>query len=339
MDRTSADSYVYAKACGMVARSWTGPKTSKLLETRRLHDLWVLLFGGDLPLYPEGMLALMIERKAQERSISDFITLLSAYDSPDPVSLALISLYDLNNLKAVSSALSLGQKEMPYIADIGAYTRFNFSAWPDIAQITAGTPASWYNRVPSADEQIQWETRLDHLYYHTLWSAVLSLSSQDRASCKELISEEIILQNIVWALRLKANYGKSAEEILPMLALNDSSLPGADALVEPARSILQCPVDSFAEWETWKYRWLLNPHEEGVPWLLDPRWAQMAGDKRLYRLALRSFHRHPFTTGVLVSFFKIKQLEEYMIQVVAEGMRLDATQDQMNEYMGDPRNA
>jgi len=26
MDRTSADSYVYAKACGMVARSWTGPR-------------------------------------------------------------------------------------------------------------------------------------------------------------------------------------------------------------------------------------------------------------------------------------------------------------------------
>jgi len=40
-----------------------------------------------------------------------------------------------------------------------------------------------------------------------------------------------------------------------------------------------------------------------------------------------------------VSFFKIKQLEEFMIQVAAEGMRLDATDEQMNEYMGDPRNA
>lgn len=44
----------------------------------------------------------------------------------------------------------------------------------------------------------------------------------------------------------------------------------------------------------------------------DPRWAQLAADKYLYRLALDRFHRL-LTTGVLVSFFKIKQLEEHMI--------------------------
>lgn len=339
MDRTGADSFVYAKACGMVSRSWTGSNAKKLLETRRLHDLWILLFGGEVPLLPEGMLALMIERKAQERSIADMLTLLRAYDSPDPVSLALISLYDINNLKAVSSALALGQKENPYIADIWPYSLFNFSAWPDIARITAGTEASWYDRVPSSEEQILWETRLDHLYYQKLWAALLSLGSADRRSCEELIREEIILQNIVWALRLKANYGKSADEIIPMLALHDSSLPGARSLCEGALAVLSNPVDSWAEWSRWSYRWLLNPHEEGVPWLLDPRWAQMSADRKLYRLALRSFRRNPFTTGVLVSFFKIKQLEEFMIQVAAEGMRLDATDEQMNEYMGDPRNA
>ena len=70
-----------------------------------------------------------------------------------------------------------------------------------------------------------------------------------------------------------------------------------------------------------------------------PRWAQLSADRYLFKKALSKFHQAPFTVGVLVSFFKIKQLEEQMIRVAAEGLRLGATDSQMNDFMGDGRDA
>jgi vacuolar-type H+-ATPase subunit C/Vma6 len=84
---------------------------------------------------------------------------------------------------------------------------------------------------------------------------------------------------------------------------------------------------------------LLNPHEEGFPWTLDPRWAQLTADKYLFRTAMSLFHQNPFTVGVLVSFLKIKQLEDQMIRVAAEGLRLGANETQLNEYVRDIFNA
>lgn len=343
MDRNTADSYVFARASFLVSRTYTGVRAQKLLEARRLQDLWVLLFtgthiGNEVPLIPEGMLALEIERKAQELALFDIFSLLKAYDSIDPVSKALLFFYDINNLKTISSALSLGLKEKQYIADLGSFSVFNYKKWNDIKLITQGTDVSWYNRVPIGQEQVEWENKLDHVYYEKLWSALLSLSKKDRLSCEELIKEEIILQNIVWVLRLKVNYRATAEEIKPLIALYGADIPRANELYEPALEILDFPTDSYEPWVRWKYRWLLNPHEEGVPWFLDPRWAQLAGDKKLYKLALRNFRKNPFTVGVLVSFFKIKQLEQYFIQVATEGLRLEVDETQMKSFMEDPQN-
>ncbi|ULQ60357.1 V-type ATPase subunit [Brucepastera parasyntrophica] len=108
-------------------------------------------------------------------------------------------------------------------------------------------------------------------------------------------------------------------------------------MCQPALAALSKPVDSRPEWESWKYKWLLNPYEEGVPWEADPRWMQFASDKYLYHLAMVRFHQHPFTAGVLVSFFKIQQLEQQMIRVAVEGLRLGTTETQMREFMEGPQ--
>jgi vacuolar-type H+-ATPase subunit C/Vma6 len=338
MDKEGAAAFVYAKACGMYARSFVGLRAKKLFEAKRLQDLWVLLYSDEVPLVPEGMLALLLERKSEERAVIDFITLLSAYDNPDPLSRALLSLYDYNNLKASSSSILLGKTEAPFMVDIGPYSILDTLKWPDLEGMTRNTRVAWYNRVPAFSEQIEWETRLDHDYYHCLWDALGSLDAKNRASAEVLIREEIILQNIVWAMRLRVYYDKIPDEIIPMLALSGEGPKISGIVCQDALDILDKPIDLWNEWKSWKYSWLLNPHEEGVPWLLDPRWAQLAADKYLYRLAMRQFHQNPFTVGVLVSFFKIKQLEEHMIRVAAEGLRLGASEKQMSEFMGDSQN-
>ncbi len=339
MDRTAADSYVYAKACGMYARSFVGPRARRLFEPKRLRDLWSMLYGGEVPLVPEGLLALLLERKSEENAVRDVITLLSSYDTPDPLTRALLSLYDYSNLKAASAWAALGRADPPFMVNLGAFAMLDYSAWPDIGAMTRSSPVSWYDRVPEEGEQMEWESRLDHEYYRSLWKAFSSVSSRDRAAIEELIREEIVLQNIVWAIRLRVYYRKTEEEILPLLAGHDEEPRVRETLCGPALDTTRRAIDARDEWKGWKYAWLLNPGEEGVPWEIDPRWAQFASEKHLYRRALRLFHQHPFTLGVLVAFFKIKQLEEQNIRVAAEGIRLGATEGQISEFMGDTQDA
>jgi len=336
MDRTAADAYVYAKACGMYGRSYTGLKAKKLFEIKRLQDLWTLLFSDDVPVVPEGMLALLLERKSVQQVVSDYIVLLSAYDSPDPLARALIARYDYANLKSALSSLLLGNAEAPFMVDLGKFSIFHHDKWPDIAAMTAGTSLSWCDHIPDAEEEIVWETRIDNDYYRLLWTSLKRLNRSDREAADALIADEIILQNIVWAMRLRVYYQKTAEDILPLLACNGEQ--DDERLCGPAREILSWPLDTWEPWSSWQYKWLLNQHEEGVPWFLDPRWAQLSSDNYLYRQAISGFHQKPFTAGVLASFFRIKQLEEQMIRVAAEGLRLGATEEQMKEFMGGGRN-
>ena len=107
------------------------------------------------------------------------------------------------------------------------------------------------------------------------------------------------------------------------------------ALRRPASAALSRSPDVWSEWSDWEYRWLLNPGEEGTPWNLDPRYAQLQADRKLFRMAQNRFHRNPFTAGVPVAFFKLKQMEEQMVRVAAEGLRLGATADQIAEITGE----
>ncbi len=323
----------------MYSRSYVGPRARKLFEAKRLQDLWSLLYNEEPPLVPEGLLALLLERKTEEQMVQDYITLLSAYDTPDPLSLSFLSLYDYNNLKSASAQAALGKPERPFMIDTSPFSLFDTDAWPDIGAMTQASPVSWYNRVPSGDDQIDWETKLDHEYYHTLWKSFSSLGKKDRQSVEDLVTDEIILQNIVWALRLKVYYQKSPEEIFPQLACYDEQAPVSDVLCQAAMEAASKPIDDWNAWAGWKYSWLCNHHDEGAPWTIDPRWAQLSADRYLFKKALSKFHQAPFTVGVLVSFFKIKQLEEQMIRVAAEGLRLGATDSQMNDFMGDGRDA
>lgn len=339
MDRTGADAFVYAKASGMYARSFVGQRSQKLFEIKRLQDLWSFLFDDEAPLIPEGLLALQLERRASGRMVSEFLSLLACYDKPDPVSLALVSGFEYNNVKSAAIALSLGKKELPFMNDLGSFSRLRMDKWPDIAAMTAETDVSWFDRVPQADELVAWEMRLDHQYYNTLWRAVHSVSSTDRDSVEKMIRDEIVLQNIVWAFRLRAYYGYDSETIKPMLAGIELDKKTVDLLCGPAFFVLEKPLDSWEEWSRWKYAWLLNPNEAGIPWEADPRWIQLEADKFLYHRAMKQFHTMPFTPGVLVSFYKIKQLEEQMIRVAAEGLRLGVSENQMRGFMEDSTNA
>ena len=56
MDSSAADSYVYAKASGMLASSYVGRRAAKLFSVRTLHELWDLVCEKEVPAVPEAVL-------------------------------------------------------------------------------------------------------------------------------------------------------------------------------------------------------------------------------------------------------------------------------------------
>ena len=50
---------------------------------------------------------------------------------------------------------------------------------------------------------------------------------------------------------------------------------------------------------------------------------------------MRRFHQTPFTVGALIAFFYTRRLEEYLIRVAAEGIRIGASENQMSEFVED----
>ncbi|CEM60796.1 hypothetical protein DWQ65_05935 [Treponema phagedenis] len=334
MDKITADSYLCAKVSGLYSKLYIGERAKRLFEVQRLQELWTLLFTDDLPALTEGQLIALLEQKISRRLIDDFLELVSVYKKPNPIFFTLISQFDYANLRAVSSLPSLHDIKEPPIIDLGQFSIFRWKKWPDINAITAKSPVGWYNRIPDDSNRLDWEIKLDKTYYAQLWDTLLRLPENERASCERLIKEEIILQNIVWVMRLRVYYDFDGKDIIPMLVGSDGG-KGENMLCKDAFFALDKPLDSWNAWEGWKYSWILNPHEEGVPWELDPRWAQLAGDKFLYRTAEREFHKQFFTPGLLVAFFKIKQLEEYMIRVAVESLRLGASDSLKNEFVGE----
>ena len=61
MDKSTAVSFSYAKAAGLLSKSFIKDRTQRLFQVESLADLWTLLFKEPAPLVPETLLARELE--------------------------------------------------------------------------------------------------------------------------------------------------------------------------------------------------------------------------------------------------------------------------------------
>ena len=178
------------------------------------------------------------------------------------------------------------------------------------------------------------EHKLDAQYVAELWNAVEKTSGEAKPAIEELIKEQLILKNIVWALRLRLYYNMSADDVLPYLAGSGSLPLKKDVLIEPVMKIISKPLDIYSEWQNWNYADLLNPAYDVTSWTIDPRYLQRAANAKIHKMALRMFHRYPCSSAILVPWFMIRQLELDYICTAAEGLRLNVGEEQTKEFAG-----
>lgn len=322
MDKSSADAYVYAKICGKISKTYSGKNIEKLYSVSSLSELYSLLFNEEIPAVPETLLAKQIEEKAENNFVKEYSSLLDCYDKIDDLLITLLHFYDYNNLKTIAAALCLHESQLPNVMELGKYSLLKYENWPDIAKITENTELSWYNKIPLLEEQQILDTKLDFQYLTNLWNCACRQDLSVREQTKKIIRNEIVFNNIVWALRLKVYYRFNDERIVDKLFFKEQKKSKGDLFAGEALKILKKDISNHEEWKNWKYCSSLNPVTEGVQWQIDPRWVESEFEKKMIKEYSSMFHKNSLTSLALVCYFKIKQNELNNIRRVTEGLRL-----------------
>ncbi|MDR2073325.1 MAG: V-type ATPase subunit [Spirochaetaceae bacterium] len=323
--------YGYAKACGIIGKSFVGRRTAALHSVGRLSELDRLIFGPSARELPERELLPDLEKRLLTRSVGAIISVVNSYKNPPELLSLLIRVYEYNDLKnalAMSAATETHLGNKPAFVELGRFGTVRFSAWPHAKAMLKETEFEFLldedGRVKKDYDGLPLETILDRHYYKKLWKSIRRLKKSDRRSAEHISAEEISLRNCAWVLRLRTYYGMLEEEVKRhLIMLEDEPRLSKDAL-----EALELPLDSRIEWERWSRVRFLNPEgfrsrrvfPGGELWRADPRYFQNAAATYLYKLALHNFRRNPSSIDAVFCFIKLKQFEEDLLTSNAEGL-------------------
>jgi vacuolar-type H+-ATPase subunit C/Vma6 len=327
--------YAFAKACGVIGKSFVGKGISRLGSVTRLTELDRLVFPQKTRDLPERELLTDLERRITGRAVKQIISMAESFSNPPELLLRLVRTYEYGDIKSVLSAITGGEAKKPEFTDLGDFGTVNFKAFPDLAAMVKDTEFVFLLEEDIHADNVLLQTRLDRHYYTLLWNSLFSLPKKDRTAIEKILAEEISLRNASWALRLRTYYGMSPEEIknilvpiragkkyVPQGVSDTQDAPAEKTLANDALASLSMALDNPSDWEKWGRVEFLNPEKPGEPWKADPRYFQNAAAQYLYHLARQFFRRNPFSLDTVSCFIKLKQFEEDLLTSVAEGLSL-----------------
>jgi len=307
--------YAYAKACGIIGKSFTGKRTAHLGGLHTLGELSRLVFPSfqgemnekrSFPLYD-------LERRIEQNAVEKILSIINSYSQPPSILIRQLMAYEYTNLKACLHNIAKGD-EIPRFYDIGRFRTIHFKAYPNLKVMLAGTEFEFIHpdRISLAgDDIIKIEIQLDIHYYVEFKKSLEELAGEDRDFAERILKDEISIRNCIWALRLRTFYGKTSGEISGYL----------DLLPEVKKS-LEMQLDTRDDWRSWKWERFLNPEKQGENWSINPVYFQNAAFHYLNKIALHGFHRIPMSASSILCFIKIKQYEEDILTSLAEGLKM-----------------
>ena len=317
-------SYIYARVCGAMNRSWAGPRSAELVRQTRLSDLWRILFNDASPSLPERFLLGVVEERLVKRSLEDFRKLADELQRDEPFFLALRRKAEFARVKRVLLAVKDAEPSCPPSEDPSLPDGFLAAAYPGLEAMFAEGRYSWIDN-ESIENLPAAENRLDRQYYEELWAAASSLPRPRRSGLPAMLRLEIELENVVWALRLARYYAMPAEMVRPLLV----SLPDVD-VTGAAMAALGFRMDRRQDWDGWKYEFLVDGPAE--PWNLDVRSVETGARRYLYKRARLALHMNPSSYAPLYCFFKLKELETAVVIGIAEGIHLGAPAEELASF-------
>ena len=131
--------YAYAKACGIIGKSYVGKKMHELERVTRLSELDRMVFSDSFANLPERELLYDLERRIEDRAANSILKIVRGFSTPPKFLVLLLRGYEYTDLKnAVIAAIEKEENAPPH-TDLGRFQTVNFDAWPDIPKMVQGT--------------------------------------------------------------------------------------------------------------------------------------------------------------------------------------------------------
>lgn len=311
---TGERAFVYAKACGIIGKSFVGKRIRALSGLTRLSELDRLLFPDSGRELPERELLPDLEGRIIERSIHQILSVIGSFGKPPELLVLMLRSYEYADLKSVLSALS-NKEPKPRITDIGRFRTVNFDVYPSLKDMLKNTEFSFLIKKEDSLNSDEMKAEIDRRYYMELYNALSRLSPTDRAGIGKIIDDEIRLRNISWVLRLRTYYQMNTDKIAEMLI----SIDRKKDLTQDALDSFAFPLDNKTDWMQWKWAKFVNEESSSSFWSIDPRYFQNKVSRYLYKRAYACFHTNPFSLLPVFCFVRLKQFEEDLLTSTAEG--------------------
>jgi vacuolar-type H+-ATPase subunit C/Vma6 len=321
--------FVQAKIQGMFAKTFLGERLRQVLRLRRVSEIFSVLFPGEPMELPERETLALIERRIITRNIDTVLKTLSYIDDPPRVLVQMLRRYEYRSVKSLIRRAASKERPADRWWDIGPYRTVEYDPERPLESLLADTPFEWIIAALGQEPLYRIESRLDRQYYEELLSAIDALPNDERRPLEELVSFEILLQNLVWTLRLMVYFRKSREEAEELL------VPGPDG--QDLQAILapfEFSRDSVQDWSSWKYSWLIRNQLSDDFRNVNPAEAEHTAIRLLFRRCRKLFHAHPFTVVPVYCFLMLKNFEAEFLQSAIEGIRISASESELEDLLG-----
>jgi vacuolar-type H+-ATPase subunit C/Vma6 len=330
MIRTFRYSFILAKVYGMLARTYVGRNYEDLLRLRKLEELSRRIFPetrGASTQPDEG--ADEMEQRIGNAAIRSMMDILSLLHEPVELLVHLLRVYEYQSLKSVIRAAANGRPEESRVWDLGKYSGIRLVAGEDNQKAIASSVYSWILEHLQTRPLYEIENMLDRDYYTRLLRLSRGLPARDRRGVERLVTLEVSLSNVTWALRLRFFFGMDWAAAQPLL------FPGLGVTHRTALSeAFEIPPDSIEGWKKWKYSWLVEDQLGESFRSPDPIRAEQKASRRMYVRAHQLFHEDPFTITPIAAFFKLKQVEASMLTTAVEALRLSVAEQDVLSIAG-----
>jgi vacuolar-type H+-ATPase subunit C/Vma6 len=324
MGRVSKYAFIHAKMHGLMAKSYFDGRLRFLLKITSLLDLSKTLFPHQETDAPEGDLVADVQRKFENSVIGTLIRLLSFFPEAPELLVHVLREYDYRNLLTLLREKFTGLQDIR-LWDTGKYAVLGRGAEKDFPRSLAKTRFAKYIGRMDTTALPDLEFQIDRQYYAELIACVRALPPGERGRVMPLVRAEVLLQNLLWALRLKFYFGMGFDEaekyLFPL---------GFGGVVNLARRVFELPADDPKAWENLGPGNIFSAERDGR---IDPEAIEGRANGYFYKKLRRFFYANSFTLASVYAFFRIKKYEARLVTSVSEGIRMGIGAREMEEAL------
>ena len=314
--------YAFAKASGLLSRSFFGSGRNSFISTDEARSLYRLVFGVAAAESSDATLVLEAQRRLGGRfrsSVNGLLPLPRAAGNGAEIGLMRLE------AEAVKETLRSWVRKEPLPADLHFGTSgVKPGNYPDLAAMFKGSRYAW---VPAAAAGwgFEQELRADRETFRSMWSLAAGKGGE---GLRNLIALETRCANAVWAVRLRKYFSLSPAEIGPLLM----DLPGAGVKAE-ALAAADFRPDERARWAAWRFARFVNEDAPGGAWAIDPVTVERRAGAYLLRRFRAAFHLGGGNPASLYAFVRLMRGESSLVGSIFEAARLGTARAELEAYV------